>query len=191
MRAGGEYFSGNPAKALELCRQASALVDPRQGLEDILQNDVVESFVAIAVDPGSLVAIQRRIDDRAARMADPGEIGFNLAVVRTLVAAARGDRKGMQASFAVAARSPGASRDFMHALALQLALVKHEDALARSWLADFDLDSAETTSDTLRLYIAWSKRSGDTAAAKRAQARLDAMRATALVALAKVPIAAP
>lgn len=191
MRAGGEYFSGDPARALALCRQASALVDPRQGLEDILQNDVVESFVAIAVDPASLAAIEHRIDARAARMADPSEIGFNLAVVRALAAAARGDRKGMHAAFEEAARSPGASRDFVHALALQLALVKHEDAMARTWLADFDPASADTTADTLRLYIAWSNRHGDAAGAKRAQVRLDSLRATALAALAKVPINRP
>jgi DNA-binding winged helix-turn-helix (wHTH) protein/TolB-like protein len=188
MRAGGEYFSGDPAKALALCRQASALVDPGQGLEDILQTDVVESFVALAVDPASLAAIERRIETRAARMADPSEIGFNLAVVHTLAAAARDDRKGMHAAFATAARSPGAPRDFVHALALQLALVKNEDAMARSWLVDFDPESADTTSDTLRLYIAWSNRHGDAAGAKRAQVRLDSLRAAALAALAKVPI---
>jgi hypothetical protein len=97
----------------------------------------------------------------------------------------------MQQAFAAAAHSPGASRDFLHALALQLALVKHEDAMAKDWLGDFDPTAGDVTADTLRLYIAWSHRRGDTAGAQRAQARLATLRGTALAALAKVPIERP
>lgn len=191
MSAGGEYFSGHPTKALALSRQASALIDPAQGPEDALQSSVIEAFVAIAVDPASLAGIERRVEAMARHLPDPSGAHFNRAVVQTLANAARGDHKGMQEAFAAAAHSPGASRDFLHALALQLALARHEDAAAQAWLGDFDVESPDATADTLRLYIAWAKRRGDAAGARRAQARLASLRATALAALAKVPIDQP
>lgn len=191
LRAGGEYFSGHPARALALSRQASALMGPARETQDALQTDLIEAFVAIAVDPTGLEAIERRVDGGTGHRPDPSGTRFDVAAVHALARAARGDREGTQEALEAAAHRPGAPRDFLHALALQIALAKHQDAVAQAWLADFEPESPATTADTLRLYIDWSHRRGDTAGAQHAQARLSSLRAAALAALAKVPIDQP
>jgi len=191
LRAGGEYFSGHPAVALALGRQASALIDPAKEPQDALQTDLIEAFVAIAVDPAGLEAIERRLEAGNGHRPDPAGMRFEQAAVHALACAARGDRQGMQAALEAAAHKPDAPRDFLHALALQIALATGQDAVAQAWLADFEPESPATTADTLRLYADWSHRRGDPAGARHAKARLASLRATALAALAKVPLAQP
>ena len=185
LRAGGEYFRDNKAAALADCRKATSLIDPAEDPSTAIEKRMIEAFVAIAAAPGSVAAIRRRADDIAGHMSDPADVRSMQYLIHALAAAATGNLKGVQAALDAAASAPHASRDLVHQITLQIALVTHNDAIAQNHLRDFNPVDADVTADTLRLYGAWAARNGDRDNQRRARARLDAMRKVPLDILAK------
>lgn len=185
MRAGGEYFSGDKAAALADCRKASALIDPAQDPGTVVDRLMIEAFVAVAADPGSVAGLRRRVDNLVGQIADPAGSRFRQYLVHALAAAATGNRPGARTALDAAAHAPQASRDLLRQFALQIALVTRDDAVAQDQLRDFRLDDTDLTADTLRLYSAWSAHRGDQENQRRAMARLDALRQAPLDVLAR------
>lgn len=185
LRAGGEYFRGNKAAALADCRKASSLIDPAQDLATAIEKRMIEAFVALDADPASLTGVRRHVDDLIGHTSDPADMRSTQYLVHSLAAAALGDLPGAQAALEAAASAPQASRDLVRQVALQIALVTHDDAIAQKHLRDFDPTDADVTADTLRLYGDWSARRGDRSNQKRAMDRLDAMRQAPIDILAK------
>lgn len=190
LAAGWAYFHGRPGEALAMARKASALVDPAEDPSTALDRAVIEAFVAVATDPGSVPDIRRRVDRLDASLAGSADARFDAALVRAIAAAASGDRPAARATLAAAAAAaPEASKDLLRATALQLSLASGDRDLPARLMHDFDPADGSATADTLRLYIAWSNRRGDATAARRAQARLAALRQPALAILARSPLA--
>ncbi|HET6806415.1 MAG TPA: winged helix-turn-helix domain-containing protein [Frateuria sp.] len=188
--AGWTYFSGHPREALAMARGASELADPSEDPSTALDRAVIEAFVAVASDPGALPGIRRRADHLAEALAGSTAARFNATLVRAMAAAASGKRQQARNTLASAeAAVPEGSQDLLRATALQLSLTTGDEALPERLMHDFDLADRSVTADTLRLYIAWSNRRGDAAAARRAQARLAALRQPALTILARTPLA--
>lgn len=189
LRAGGEYFLGNQAAALADCRKASSLIDPLQDPSTAVEKLMIEAFVAIAADPSSVASLRRRVDGIVAHVSDQADVRSMQYLVHALAAASAGDHRGARDALETAAGAPQASRDLVRQFALQIALVTHDDAIARSHLHDFDPAQADVTADTLRLYVAWAAHKGDKIHQQRARERLDAMRQAPIRVLAKVPLA--
>lgn len=190
LTAGWTYFHGQPKEALAMARRASALIDPAQDPSTALERAVIEAFVAVASDPGSLPGIRHRVDRLADALPDSTAARFHAALVHAMAAAASG--KPQEARDAIAGAetaAPEASKDLLFATALQLSLTTGDETLADRLMHDFSLDDRSVTADTLRLYIAWSNRRGDATAARRAQAQLAALRQPALAILARSPLA--
>ena len=145
----------------------------------------VEAFVALSAEPSSLAGIRARVDHLVKQMPDPANVLVTQHLVHALAATAVGNRADARSAFEAAAALPHASRDFLHQVALQIALIGHDDDLAQSALRNFDPAGPDVTADTLRLYGAWAARRGDTAGQQRAEVRLADLRESALDELGK------
>ena len=111
--------------------------------------------------------------------------GGRQGVIYALAAVAKHDRANVRKALDAAAAAPGTQRDFLHQAALRIAMATHDDALAESYLHDFNPGNADVTADTLRLYDAWAAGRSDKSGQQRAADSLAAMRRTAVDILAE------
>jgi DNA-binding winged helix-turn-helix (wHTH) protein len=185
LRAGDAYTNGEAKASLAICRKVSALIDPEQDPSTAISKLAVEAFVALSAEPSSLAGIRARVDHLVKQMPDPANVLVTQHLVHALAATAVGNRADARSAFEAAAALPHASRDFLHQVALQIALIGHDDDLAQSALRNFDPAGPDVTADTLRLYGAWAARRGDKAGQQRAEVCLADLRESALDELGK------
>lgn len=183
LRAGGEYFRGNRRDSLAISRNASALIDPAEDPAGAIERYMVEAFVTLPLEPAALADIRQRVDRLIAQLPDPSGVLQTRHLVHALAAAADRDAKGIVTGLTAAAAAQ-ADRDLLHQTAMQIALAAANDDAVRGWLREFNVDAADATADSLRLYAEWCSRHGDAGNAERAHARLMALRQPALAALA-------
>jgi|GEM_PF-764002 len=176
LRAGGEYFAGDTRAALETAREAIALAGPSPDPSDILPDLLMEAFIALSADAGSVTGTRHRVDELTSRANDPSSLLFMQRITHALAAAADNDPDGVRKSLDAAATTRGMQSDLLHQAALRIALVMRDDELAGTYLRDFNPDDPDVSADTLRLYAQWASRRNDNTARQRAETRLAGMR---------------